>query len=168
MHIGSEFEYNIYNLGEDGIPSFESEMNLFEDVTHCDPVIANDSIAFVSISSDLDEFENSCRHNRIVQQVSIYDLEKRNEQIGPIAFLDEPAGIALDENWLFVCERNDGLKVFDVSKPKEVIMLHHFPGFSAINVFTNEGMLMVTGENQLIQFDYSDMQNMRQISSLAL
>ena len=69
-------------------------------------------------------------------------------------------------NILFVCDNDQGLKVFDVSDPLNIDLIKHFDGFTAFDVITLDGLLLVVGPDNVYQFDYNDLENMRLVSEI--
>ena len=40
--------------------------------------------------------------------------------------MDEPFGLGIKDNWLFVCDGSSGLKVYDKSDVENLVELNHF------------------------------------------
>lgn len=171
LFVGSQTTMYIYKLDNKGIPQLSSrtEYGAFEDFTACDPIVALDDIAYVTLSTDFEV--RTCGDSRLipVNELRVYDIIdiERPRLINSIEMI-EPKGLAVDGNWLFVCEKNHGLKVFDISTQEAPVLLHHFPGFKAYDVIPVKGLLLVVGPDDLYQYDYTDMDNMSQISRIRL
>lgn len=166
LFIGSSTTMYIYEAGSDGIPVElnTTDYNSFGTCTR-DPIVANDSISYVTLSSTVsfgcDRFE--------LNELRLYDIVNISNPIQVnVLPMEQPKGLGLDDNWLFVCEANDGLKVIDVSDPLDLKEVHHFPGFKAFDVIPNNGLLMVVGPDSLYQFDYSNMDEMYELSTFEL
>lgn len=170
LFIGSSEGMYIYSINESGIPNLESVSSYsdFVDVLPCDPIAANENHAYVTLSSNV-QSNGPCSRFQEINELVIYDIDdvtnpvllNRNE-------MEEPKGLGIDGNLLFVCERQNGIKVFDISDPNSIIQLYHFDGFRALDLIPNDGLLMVIGDDQLHQFDYSDIDNMYKISNYEL
>lgn len=166
LYVGSETAMIIYLIDVNGIPQFQSRTfyNEFLDLEGCDPIVTNDSIAYVTVSASL---EGACRAFNQVNDLILYDVS----DFGQPTFISrvnmiEPKGLALDGNYLFVCENDAGLKVFDVSDPFNVTEIHHFSGFNAYDVISLDGLLLVAGNDDIYQYDYSDIGDMKLISQI--
>lgn len=105
LFIGSSDAMYIYNLDNPDTPSFESRSNHFR---ACDPVIANDTHAFVTIHGG-----TRCGGN--ANQLIVYDI---NDVKNPNRLLDfnlvEPKGLALYKNkYVFVADT--AIRIFDIT-----------------------------------------------------
>lgn len=167
LFIGSRSSLHIYEIGPEGIPTELSRTDYteFGQFGPCDPVVANDTIAYVTLSariaSECDEIN--------INELRLYDIKDLSDPLLINTYpMSEPKGLGLKEQFLFVCERFDGLKVLDVSDPNRVEQIHHFEGFETLDVIPASELLMVVGPDRLYQFDYTDINNMELISSIEL
>ncbi len=171
LFIGSNEGLYIYSIMSNGVPLLES-LTPYEEWTEvlpCDPVVATDDIAYVTLSAAGFQEGGNCSRFIQINELRIFNIEDVTNPIETTVIpLQEPKGLALDDELLFVCEKNDGLLVFDVSIPTEPALIEHFPGFEAIDAIAYKGLLMVVNSERVIQFDYADTTNIRQISSLKL
>lgn len=166
LFVGSQEGMYIYEIQADGIPKRLSVTSYQEivDVEPCDPITANTEHAYVTLSTTISDV-GGCARLEQVNELLVFDIANpdspmlvgRND-------LDEPKGLGLDGNILFVCLRNDGIKVFDISDPSNLEELYHFDGFGAFDLIPTNGLLMVIGDDELHQFDYSDIENMYKLS----
>lgn len=172
LFVGSQTTMYIYELDGDGIPVLlsETEYGNFEDFTACDPIVAIDDFAYVTLSSDIN-VQGACGGSRLVEinELRVYDIsDLQRPNLINIIEMEEPKGLAVDDNWLFVCEKNNGLKVFDLTVVDAPVQIHHFPGFKAFDVIPVNGLLLVVGPDDLYQYDYTDMPNMSRLSRITL
>ncbi len=171
LFIGSNRGLFIYSIANNGVPQLES-MTPYEqwtEVLPCDPVIATDNYAYVTLSAAGFEEAGNCSRFLEINELRIFNIEDVTNPIETtVLTLDEPKGLALDEDLLFVCEKKDGLLIFDISNPTEPVLIKHFPGFEAIDAIAYQGLLMVVNSQNVIQFDYSDTTNIVELSSLKL
>lgn len=171
LFVGSQTTMYIYELNANGLPILASRTNYgnFEEFTACDPIVALDDIAYVTLSSDIQSTVCGQTFSRQINELRVYDIaDISNPNLINIIEMSGPKGLAVDGNWLFVCEKNTGLKVFDISEMEAPVQIHHFNGFKAFDVIPVDGLLLVVGPDNLYQFDYQDMANMYQISILSL
>jgi hypothetical protein len=77
-----------------------------------------------------------------------------------------PHGLGIDDGNLFVSEGEYGLKVMDASNPLDIKLLRHIEEIKSYDVIPYNDVLMVTGENGIIQYDYSDINNLKELSTI--
>ncbi len=172
LFIGSSTGLFLYTIGTDGLPVRQGEFlyeNLNFEIYPCDPVVANDSLAFVTLNSTI-EVE---RCNRItampVRQLNIFQVTDFQQPTMIAQYeMDNPQGVGLDGNLLFVCENQYGLKVYDVSNPQDIQLLAHLEDFTAHDVIPLNGLLLVVGTDNVYQVDYSDLSNIRVVSKIPI
>lgn len=171
MFIGSTTQMYIYKIAATGIPEFLSTTNYNNwGNSFCfrDPIVTNDSIAFVTIATE-GTTDGFCPRSFEVNELRMYDItDLESPELVAEFEMEEPKGLGLDGKWLFVCEKENGLRVFDVSDPSDLLELYHFPDFKTYDVIPLDGLLLVVGPDNLYQYDYSDMENMSLLSKIAL
>jgi len=143
LYIGSETGMFIYSLAN---PEFPEKLSSVQHFTACDPVIANDTHAFVTLHSNA-----VCGND--INVLEIYDVRNVTE---PILLnsrnLTFPKGLGLYGNYLFVCD--DEIKVFDVSIPEESKLVTSIKR-SAFDVIIRNDLLIAIGESGLYQYSLS-------------
>lgn len=77
-----------------------------------------------------------------------------------------PEGLGIDNGDLFISEGEQGLKILDASDPNEVKLLRHIKDIRTYDVIPNNGILIVTGGSGIIQYDYSDINNLEHLSTI--
>ncbi|MCB0704065.1 MAG: hypothetical protein KDC34_02100 [Saprospiraceae bacterium] len=170
LFIGSGSGLYLYTIGQDGLPVFAGEYlysNFGFDIEPCDPVVANDSVAYVTLNTT--NRVTRCRVNTTmgINLLNIFDIKDFNNPVLISQYeMVNPKGVGLDGTILFVCDGEDGLKVFDVADPYNIQLLHHFPGFEAYDVIPLNGLLLVIGPDNIYQYDYSELVNMIRISTI--
>lgn len=146
LFIGSEQGMFIYDNTNPNRPKYKSE---FRHIRSCDPVVVRDTLAFVTLrgggrcggaSSQLDI-------------LNISDLE--NPKLIRSYPLTSPYGLGIDGNKLFICDGDDGLKLYDVEDPKDIMRTAHYRDINAYDVIPRSGVLMMIGQDGLYQYDYT-------------
>jgi hypothetical protein len=161
LFIGSRSGMSIYTIDNPALPEFMSEVR---HITTCDPVVANDDYAFVTLRSN--NINNWCG-NTATNQLDVIDItDVANANLLHVYTMTGPYGLGLDGNTLFVTEGDDGLKIFDVSDVSAIDqnMIQHLQGFNAYDVIPYKGTLILIGEDGLYQFDYSDLDEINLLS----
>jgi hypothetical protein len=171
LFVGSMEGMYIYSLQADGMLQFESLTQYveFEDVLPCDPIVANDTLSFSTLSTSGIVDEGGCARWVQINELRVYDIQDVSNPVllSTIEML-EPKGLGLDGQYLFVCEKSDGIRVFDISDPSNLELIHSFPGFSAIDLIPAYGTLLVVGKDSLHQFDYTPIDSMYKLSTFEI
>lgn len=171
LFIGSSQQLYIFELNDKGIPVRKTSVSYFggEFVCSFDPVIVSGNYAYVTLSPFTAEDDGRCFRDFSVNELRIYDVTKIENPVLLTQFpLEIPKGLAIDNNYLFVCEKEKGVKVIDVSdkvKPKTISELY---GFQSYDVLVRDKILYVVGTDQIREYDYSDIDNIKLISTIRL
>lgn len=171
LFIGSSLALHIFTIEADGVPLRASETAYGDfdvDQVPCDPVVADDQYAFVTLSTTT---ETGGRCSRVVpiNQLRIYNVTDITSPTFLKAYdLDNPKGLAIDGDLLFVCDGWSGLRIFDRSDVLQLELLNHFTGFETYDVIARDGLLMVVGPRDIYQYDYSDPSNIVQLATINL
>lgn len=169
LFVGSSSGLYIYRIQENGIPAFVSFSNYDYPILPCDPVVANDSLAFVTLNTT--QAANSpCGGIFIdVNVLKIFDIKNLDEPVLIAEYpMSNPKGVGIDGNTLFVCDGQDGLKIYDFSNPYNLSLILHYRNIETYDVIPLNGLLIVVGPDNLYQFDYSDLSNIQLISTIAI
>jgi hypothetical protein len=162
LFLGTQSGMFIYQIRPDGLPEFVSG---YQHVVSCDPVVANQQYAYVTLRV------SGCRQAAagaadLLEIIDIADL--RNPQIVASYGMDNPLGLGLDGQTLFVCLGAGGVKVFDVSQPQNLRELAHIHPLNAIDVIPLDGLLLVIGPDRIAQYDYRDLNDIKKVSEIAI
>jgi hypothetical protein len=161
LFIGSQSGMIIYDISNPANPSFISD---FWHITSCDPVVVDDNYAYVTLRSG-----NLC--GEVNDQLDVIDIsDLLNPTLVRSYAMENPYGLGLDNNTLFVCDGNAGLKVFDAEDVMKISenKIAEFPSIQAFDVIPINNTLMLIGEDGLYQYDYSNLENIRLISSISI
>ncbi len=108
LFIGSRNGMFIYSIDT---PSVPSKMGTARHVRSCDPVVANDSIAFVTLKGNTPcgpAVSGLYVHN--ISNLFLPVLKKTIE-------ISSPEGLGLQDTTLYICNNGFGLKIYNVSDP---------------------------------------------------
>jgi hypothetical protein len=144
LFIGTRDGMKIYNID---VPSSPYELSTYTHITSCDPVVAQDSYAYVTLNSNNDWCGNNVNRLDIVD---ISDLE--NPYRIASYTMQGPEGLGVQGNLLFVCD--NGLKVYDITNKHGIVMLQHF-NIKATDIIPNGENLLVIGDDGLYQYHYN-------------
>jgi WD40 repeat protein len=141
-------------------PSAPNLLSTYSHFVACDPVVVQDTLAFVTIRS------NNCRAAS-VNQLDILNIKDLANPVMLSSYsLDSPYGLGVDGNLLFVCEGDFGLKVLNVSNPRNATLIKHYSNVHAYDVIPNDGILILTGDDGIMQYDYSNESNITMLSTI--
>lgn len=165
LFIGSNAGMLAYDISSPASPVFLSS---YSHMTSCDPVVANDHYAFITLRSE----GNNCNWGN-TDQLDILDITDIMNPTEISTFgLSNPHGLDIDsENEiLFVCDGYDGLKVYSFDDIQRVAsnQLDHYSGLETYDVIVNNGIAHVIGTEGLKQFTYDNAGKLSELSTIPL
>lgn len=159
LFIGSSSGIFMYNINDPANPEREGS---FSHATACDPVVSDGTFAYVTLRSG-----NACQGTD--NQLDILDVsDVFNPTLVKTYPLTNPHGVGKDGNLLFVCDGDDGLKIYDATDVRQLKMLKHVDGITAYDVIPWDGNLIVIGASGLYQYNYSDENNIKLVSTIKI
>ena len=159
LFIGSNSGLLIYDISNPESPQFLSSFN---HATACDPVAVSGTTAFVTLRDGTE-----CLG--FVNQLDVLDVSDLTDpKLIRTYPMDNPHGLSVLDETLYLCEGAFGLKTFDVSNLNNISgnLLDRASGFFAYDVIVLPpgDHVMVVGQDGLYQFDASDRSDLKQIS----
>ena len=159
LFIGSSNGMFIYGVNNADNPTLESQ---FQHVQTCDPVIADDHFAFVTLRSG-----NRC--GGFTNQMDVLDINNiSNPKLIKSYPLTNPHGLSKDKNLLFICDGIDGLKIYDAANIYNIIPIKQFTGYEAYDVIATNNIAIVIAKDGLYQYNYATASNIQLLSKLAI
>lgn len=155
LFIGSATGMMIYDISQPTNPQFVSEV---EHIFSCDPVVADDNYAYVTLSTGARRCSRGLNELQIIDISDLYD-----PRLVETYDMSNPQGLGIDNGTLFVCD--NGLKVYNASDVHDIKLAHHFP-IPAFDVIPTNGVLMVIASDGVYQYTY-DGEGVEQISKIA-
>ncbi|SFB66389.1 Uncharacterized conserved protein [Flagellimonas taeanensis] len=147
LFLGSMRGMYIYDITDPAAPSKVSE---FEHGTACDPVVVDGDYAYVTLRGG-----NWCGATESgLFIVDISDIT--NPELAVQYPMDEPYGLGIREEKLFVCDGSSGLKVYDKTDINDLKELNHFEDIVTFDVIPLENHLIMVGDGILYQYEYLD------------
>ncbi len=167
LFIGSGSGLYIYTIPANGIPTQAASYGYEFPILPCDPVVANDTYAYVTLHDG--DVEGPCGANNFINELKIFDVSDIYNPEELISYpMQKPKGVGLDGHILFLCDDWAGLKVYDVSDPYNIQLIEHFDSFQAFDVIPLNGLLLCVGTDNVYQFDYSDINNIVELSRIPI
>ena len=158
LFLGSMRGMYIYDITNPAVPTFVSE---FQHGTACDPVVVDDKYAYVTLRGG-----NFCGATESgLYIVDITTIEQPELKV--IYPMDEPYGLGIKDDKLFICDGSSGLKVYDKSAVPDLPQLNHFKDIVTFDVIPLNEQLLMVGDGILYQYEYLD-DEIRLISQLQL
>lgn len=157
LFMGASTGVHIYDISQKDAPVFKSK---FEHARVCDPVVANDEFAYVTLRSG-----NRCAG--FLNQLDILNISQVSSPVLLKSYpLSNPHGLGIDGNTLLICDDAAGLVAMDVSQPLSAKKLSTLGGFTAFDVIPLGGIAIVSAKDALILVDYSNPSAMRILSKI--
>jgi hypothetical protein len=158
MFFGTQSGMQIFSLK---VPTALSYVGSFWHVTSCDPVVISDGYAYITLRGG-----NLCGSN--TNRLDVVQLTNNYKTSTLVASypLTGPYGLGIDDQTLFICDGDAGLKVYDVEDKLNIDdnQIARFPGIKTYDVIPFGGYLFMIGDDGFYQYDYSNIQNIQQVS----
>jgi hypothetical protein len=161
LFIGAQSGMYIYSLQNPANPEYISE---FRHATACDPVVVEGDYAYVTLRGG-----NLC--GAIESQLDVIDISTiENPEMVKSYPMKEPYGLGIDDDVLFVCDGNDGLKIYESGDPLNISsnQIAHYSDINAYDVIPLGEVLLLIGTGGLYQYDYSDLDNIELLSHIKI
>lgn len=157
MFLGTRTGMLVFSLEVASNPSY---VNQFSHITSCDPVVVQNDLAYVTLRGETVCGSNTNRLDviRLSNNYTKFDLIASYTMTGPY-------GLGIDDEVLFVCDGDAGLKVYNASDPLNIDKnkLAQFPGINTYDVIPLNNYLFMIGNDGFYLYDYNDLQNIHQI-----
>ncbi|MEX0719866.1 MAG: hypothetical protein WD059_04300 [Balneolaceae bacterium] len=158
LFIGSESAMYIYDISD---PAFPTQISVYNHFTACDPVVVEGNFAYVTLR------EGARCPQQGVNRLEVIDVEDPvyPKEVASYEMLN-PHGLGIDGDYLFISEGEKGLKILDATDPYEITQLRHIEDIRTFDVIPFNNVLMITGETGIVQYDYSDINNVEHLSTI--
>ncbi len=141
-------------------PSAPALIGQFTHVRGCDPVIADDNYAYVTLNDS-----SACLG--FVNELQIIDIrDVSNAAEVKFYQLTHPDGLSKDGNILFICDGKDGLKIYNADDVQNLQLIKQLNDAVDFDVVAQNGIAIVVASKGIYQYDYSDLTNIHLISKL--
>ena len=158
LYLGSTNGMYIYNLVNPSSPEFVSDFKHWEG---CDPVVVDGDYAYLTLRGG-----NLC--GQLESVLEVIDIsDKTNPTLAARYNLENPYGLGIKNDMLYVCDGTAGLKLFERETSEDLRLVNSLKDIQAKDVIPLEKSLIMIGEKTLYQYDYMD-NNIGLISSYIL
>jgi hypothetical protein len=161
MFFGTTTGMQIFNLNVPTVPAYVTS---FSHATSCDPVVISNGYAYITLRGG-----RTCNNSNInrLDVVKLATDLKSNTLIASYP-MKGPYGLGIDDEILFLCDGDAGLKVFDVADKLHVDshQLAVFPNIKTYDVIPVNGYLFMIGDDGFYLYDYSNIKDIKQIGHI--
>ena len=147
LFLGTKTGMYIYSINNPATPTLVGEA---KHGRSCDPVVANDSVAFVTLKGN-----SFC--GPAISGLYIHDIKDINLPILKKTIeLPNPVGLGLQDSILYVCCGSDGLKVFNVKSPYTPTLITTKTDADYIDVIPYNNILICFVQNGIVLYDITN------------
>ncbi len=155
LYLGSTNGMYIYSLENPSEPEYISEFTHWEG---CDPVVVEGDYAYLTLRGG-----NAC--GQLESVLEVIDIkDKSTPKLAKRYTLENPYGLGIKGEMLYVCDGTAGLKLFKRNTPVDLSLVKSLKDVQARDVIPLENSLIVIGGNTLYQYKYLE-NDIRLISS---
>ncbi len=159
LFIGTTTGVRIFSLANLDNPA---ELGTFAHARRCDPVVANDKHAFATLRAG-----SVCGGNN--SELTVLNIETLTNPVLIKSYpLENPYGLGLDGNTLFVCDGTAGLKVYNAADVSNLKLITTIKDIDPRDVILINGLAIVVGKSAIYQYDYKDINNLKLLSTTYL
>ena len=147
LFIGSNRGMHIYDAST---PSSPTRMAVYEHMVACDPVVVNETFAFVTLRSG-----NFCVNN--INELQVINIEDPYKPYMMKAYpMLNPHGLGLADDNLYIAEGRHGLKSFNVADVMKIDQnqMEFLESMKSVDLIPGPKSLIVIGPDGVCQFDY--------------
>jgi hypothetical protein len=159
LFLGASAGMYIINISNPVSPTREG---MFQHARACDPVVADDNFAFVTLRAG-----NFCQGTN--NQLDVINVQNvMAPSLAKTYGMTNPFGLAKDGNVLFICDGRDGLKVYNCSNVMSLQLINHIKDLETYDVIADNKKLILVAQKGLYQYDYTDINNIRLLSKISV
>jgi hypothetical protein len=156
--LGSMTGVYIYSLTD---PAAPTQIGMFSHGRSCDPVIADNTNAYVTLRS-------GTRCGSASNELDVLDAtDLTKTTLLKTYAMNKPSGLGKDGNTLFICD-SPSIRIFDATNPTMLQQLSTLPVTNAYDLIAGNKHLIVASKDGLYQYDYSDPAHPALLSRLAI
>lgn len=149
LFIGSSSAMYIYSISN---PAQPSKLGQATHVRSCDPVVANDSLAYVTV-------RGGTRCGGTTNALMVYDVKYITQPLlRKTVNMESPYGLGLNGKRLYVCNGSNGLNVYDITDPVTPVLKKQLAGGTFYDVIIIDDLMiaMIEGGTALYELKAND------------
>ncbi len=145
MYIGSTTGMLIYDITNRAVPQHQSTIS---HLLACDPVVVQGDLAYVTLRGG-----NECgQPDSMLEVIDVQD--KKNPKLLQTYPMQNPYGLGIKDQSLFVCDGTAGLRVFDISQTPTLHQTSVFQNINTKDVIPLEDKLLMISDDSIYQYLY--------------
>jgi hypothetical protein len=157
LFIGGQTGMYIFSLNNPASPVKQGQFN---HARVCDPVIAETNFAYVTLRSG-----TPCQG--FTNQLDIVDISNSQQPKLLKSYpLFNPHGLSKEGNLLFICDGDEGLKIYDASDRLNLKLLTHEPMSAALDVVAMNQQLIVMCQREIRFYTYHESGALNLVASI--
>ncbi len=157
LFIGSTTGMFIFGTSN---PSDPNLLGQFSHARSCDPVVTDGQFAYVTLRSG-----NACQG--FINQMDVVDVTNlSNPSLVKTYEFTNPHGLDKDGNNIFICDGAAGLRILDATDVHNITPIKNITGLDTYDIIALNGIAIVVAKDGLYQFDYSNINDVKQISKI--
>jgi hypothetical protein len=159
LFIGSQTGMFIYNVNNVDAPVADGK---FSHVSSCDPVIADDDYAYVTLRSG-----TACQG--FTNQLDIVRLNNITDPVLQKTYpMKNPHGLSKDGDLLFICDGDAGLKLYNAANVMNLQLIMEIGDIDAYDVIAMNKIALVVAKDGLYQYSYANPAEIRLMSKITV
>lgn len=140
--LGTETGMFVFSLSN---PASPQQTSYFQHIRSCDPVVAENGFAYITLNTANRRCFNGMNELQIVN-ISNLSSPKLVKTIN----LTTPMGLDITSDTLYVCDQ--GVRVFDVINKQSPVEIRHITDIPAKDIICQQGRIIVIGDKGLYQY----------------
>lgn len=158
VFVGTQTGMHMFDISTQSRPAYLAN---YAHVQSCDPVVAQDTLAFVTLRS-----ENFCRDG--VNRLDVIDIrDLKNPKLIAEYAMQNPHGLAVKGDLLFVSEGNYGMKVYRIGSGGALELIKFYNEIRSKDLILQpDSLLIVVADDGLFQYSYQDVDNIALFSQI--
>jgi hypothetical protein len=161
LFFGAQSGMYIFGLDD---PEKPTQISRYAHVRSCDPVVVEGDLAYVTLRSG-----TTCQG--FTNQLEVIDIKDlTNPVLLKIYPMTNPHGLGIDNKNLFICDGDDGLKIYDATDHLKISdnQLAHYKNINTYDVIPYNNVAIMTGKDGIYQFDYSNPKDIKLLSKVTI
>lgn len=148
LFVGTQSGMYIFNISN---PLQPQQLSFYEHITRCDPVVADNEYAYVTLRS-----ASLCGGGLGGDQLQIIDISNLSApRMVTSRAMSSPKGLAISaDKKLFICD--NGIKVYDVTNAQNPILVTHYTGLNPNDIILRNNLVMAVADDGLYQFTFQN------------
>lgn len=145
--VGSPIGMFIYALTDPAVPVYLSS---FSHWRGCDPVVAQNNIAYVTVRAS-----GPCGGNRNI--LDVLDISNLNQPVLIKNYqLENPFGLGIYNNKLGICDGKAGFKLYNASAGNNLILQNTVSNINAFDVIMNNEIALLIAKDGMYQYNITN------------